>query len=415
MRVGQGYITAGNKTVQISDNTSPLQEVSFLSIFNKSDYTSRVIIRLSTTDTATFPDGYKHLYEFKLEPSETRTFGLEDFPSGATGATHFGGSATTNKLDIYSEDTSPNLFIFYSVYDMSNPRSLTGVQTNFVGDSGSGGAQGLVPPPGAGDAAAGKYLDADGTWTTPPDVGEANVNADWNASSGDAQILNKPTIPAAYTDSDAVSAVATADDYLKNDTDDTMNGSLTLNQSLFLLDSGSGATGTKSKIINRVTTSNQTLDVPNASGTIQIDVSGGFPLYKGTAKITLSTADFNSLDTTPVQIVAAQGANTVIIPTGGIIRVDRALTQTNSSVNLDFHYNGVSPAYATTSLIHLRRFMYNETGDRVYALTTPAIEMGQNLTDDVNSALEVSASAALTNNCITSATIFLTYNIIDIS
>ena len=31
---------------------------------------------------------------------------------------------------------------------------------------------------------------------------EVNVNADWNATSGDAQILNKPTIPAAYTDSD---------------------------------------------------------------------------------------------------------------------------------------------------------------------------------------------------------------------
>ena len=28
---------------------------------------------------------------------------------------------------------------------------------------------------------------------------EVNVNADWNAASGDAQILNKPTIPAAYT------------------------------------------------------------------------------------------------------------------------------------------------------------------------------------------------------------------------
>lgn len=36
-----------------------------------------------------------------------------------------------------------------------------------VGDSGSGGTQGAVPAPAAGDAAAGKYLDADGTWTVP--------------------------------------------------------------------------------------------------------------------------------------------------------------------------------------------------------------------------------------------------------
>lgn len=34
----------------------------------------------------------------------------------------------------------------------------------FVGDSGSGGVKGLVPAPAAGDAAAGKFLFADGTW-----------------------------------------------------------------------------------------------------------------------------------------------------------------------------------------------------------------------------------------------------------
>jgi hypothetical protein len=38
---------------------------------------------------------------------------------------------------------------------------------NFTGDSGSGGAKGAVPAPAAGDAAAGKFLKADGTWTAP--------------------------------------------------------------------------------------------------------------------------------------------------------------------------------------------------------------------------------------------------------
>lgn len=36
-----------------------------------------------------------------------------------------------------------------------------------VGDSGSGGTKGLVPAPAAGDAAAGKFLRADGTWNAP--------------------------------------------------------------------------------------------------------------------------------------------------------------------------------------------------------------------------------------------------------
>ena len=31
--------------------------------------------------------------------------------------------------------------------------------------------------------------------TIPVDTGEDNVNADWDATSGDAEILNKPVIP----------------------------------------------------------------------------------------------------------------------------------------------------------------------------------------------------------------------------
>jgi hypothetical protein len=38
----------------------------------------------------------------------------------------------------------------------------------FVGDSGSGGSRGAVPAPAAGDAAANKYLKADGTWHSVP-------------------------------------------------------------------------------------------------------------------------------------------------------------------------------------------------------------------------------------------------------
>jgi len=40
-----------------------------------------------------------------------------------------------------------------------------------VGDSGSGGAKGAVPAPGAGDTAAGKFLKADGTWAVPTGSG----------------------------------------------------------------------------------------------------------------------------------------------------------------------------------------------------------------------------------------------------
>lgn len=52
--------------------------------------------------------------------------------------------------------------------------------SDMVGDSGSGGTHGLAPAPGAGDAAAGKYLSAGGTWSVPAaspvfDVGDGEV------------------------------------------------------------------------------------------------------------------------------------------------------------------------------------------------------------------------------------------------
>jgi len=68
---------------------------------------------------------------------------------------------------------------------------------------------------------------------------EVNVNADWNAASGDAQILNKPTIPTQYTDElaqDAVGAMATNSTFV----------SLTYNDTTPSLTPALSATGTPS-------------------------------------------------------------------------------------------------------------------------------------------------------------------------
>ena len=53
--------------------------------------------------------------------------------------------------------------------DLSADRTLT--IDAFTGDSGSGGLKGAVPAPAAGDAAAGKYLKANGSWAVPPGTG----------------------------------------------------------------------------------------------------------------------------------------------------------------------------------------------------------------------------------------------------
>ncbi|ESY37885.1 hypothetical protein X747_24785 [Mesorhizobium sp. LNJC384A00] len=57
-----------------------------------------------------------------------------------------------------------------------DPTDLTATQATaildaMVGDSGSGGTKGLAPAPASGDAAAAKFLKADGTWAVPAGSG----------------------------------------------------------------------------------------------------------------------------------------------------------------------------------------------------------------------------------------------------
>lgn len=74
---------------------------------------------------------------------------------------------------------------------------VTAMLNNMVGDSGAGGTKGLVPAPAAGDAAAGKVLKADGTWTT---VGAGTVTS--VTFTGDGTVLSS-------TPSSAVTATGT--------------------------------------------------------------------------------------------------------------------------------------------------------------------------------------------------------------
>lgn len=48
------------------------------------------------------------------------------------------------------------------------PTDVTGMLDVMTGDSGSGGIKGLAPAPSAGDAAANKFLKANGIWAAPP-------------------------------------------------------------------------------------------------------------------------------------------------------------------------------------------------------------------------------------------------------
>lgn len=92
-----------------------------------------------------------------------------DITIDSTGATSIG----TNKVGLAQmAQISTAHFLGRATASTGNVESLTGTQATsllvpFTGDSGSGGVQGVVPAPGSGDAAANKFLKADGTWAVP--------------------------------------------------------------------------------------------------------------------------------------------------------------------------------------------------------------------------------------------------------
>ena len=58
-----------------------------------------------------------------------------------------------------------------------------------VGDTGSGGTGGNVPAPASGDAAAGKFLKADGTWAVPSGSGIGTFTQEVVSFSGTSGTL----------------------------------------------------------------------------------------------------------------------------------------------------------------------------------------------------------------------------------
>ncbi len=93
-----------------------------------------------------------------------------------------------------------------------DPTDLTATQATaildtLVGDSGSGGTKGLAPAPVAGDAAAGKFLKADGSYAVPPGTGAGTVTTSGSPASGN---LTKFSGASAITNGDLSGDVTTS-------------------------------------------------------------------------------------------------------------------------------------------------------------------------------------------------------------
>lgn len=136
---------------------------------------------------------------------------------------------TANKISLANmADLAANSFIANNTGVAGVPLALNQAQATallnaFAGDSGSGGTKGMVPAPATGDAAAGKFASADGTWKVPPTaiqatesvagIAELATQAETNTGTDDLTIVtplklaNRPGIFAQAVNSVETGAV----------------------------------------------------------------------------------------------------------------------------------------------------------------------------------------------------------------
>lgn len=118
--------------------------------------------------------------------------------SAGSGTTAIGADKVLNTmLDNMAQSTIKGRAVGAGTGD---PTDLTATQAtaildNLVGDSGAGGTKGLAPAPAAGDAAAGKFLKADGTWTAPATGGSHALMDGATVTDSVAVTVAKGSIP----------------------------------------------------------------------------------------------------------------------------------------------------------------------------------------------------------------------------
>lgn len=291
---------------------------------------------------------------------------------GSSAATIQSGVVSNSKLATMASHT----FKGNNTGSTAAPLDLTATQltaelNNFVGDSGSGGTKGLVPAPASGDAAAGKFLKADGNWTMPTGSGDVTGPSSavttnvctFNGTTGKiiqdggvtiAQIRDRSThtgTQLASTISDFNTAVATTALLKANDLSDvTSKATARMNLNIDAITTFSNAdytalvtdkhiiqTGTMSAVrtitlplLSSFTSTGKEIIIGDESGTVsstnylQVTASGSDTFNDGAASITIKSPGGS-------RSIVMDKANGKWIYDRGSLRVANNLSDLNSA------------------------------------------------------------------------------------
>ena len=153
---GTGAVIGTGTSIQVSQATT-----STSGYLSSADWNT-----FNNKQTATLADGNVWIGNGSNVATAVTLTG--DVTTTNAGVTAIGANKVTNSM---LATVATATFKGRTTAGTGNVEDLTATQATallnaFVGDSGSGGTKGLVPAPSSGDAAANKFLKADGTWAT---------------------------------------------------------------------------------------------------------------------------------------------------------------------------------------------------------------------------------------------------------
>ena len=274
-----------------------------------------------------------------------------DATIGATGTLTIADDAVTNaKSANMAQSTIKGRAVSAGTGD---PTDLTATQATaildaFTGDSGSGGVKGLVPAPAAGDAAASKFLKADGTWAAGSGggAGAFNIaildtaanswaqtktnNADFESTAGDW---------AAYADAAATTPVdmtgGSPNTTCARDVSSTLNGTANL---LITKSSGASRQGEGCSVL---------VNIPTAYRGKPLKVS--FP-FATTGTVNLSDFVAYAYDVTNASLLAPSATITALSGSSGVGHWQFVSQASTAQLRIGLHIAGTTDAAATVRI-----------------------------------------------------------------